>query len=192
MIQPKLTKEQIYTYEDYLTWDDDVRYELIDGVAYALASPSSYHQRILINLTVQLESFLKGKKCKLFVAPFDVKLESESSKDTVVQPDLLVICDKTKIAKNSYNGIPDLVIEILSPSTASYDCIKKLHCYQQAKVPEYWIVDPHIQKVYVFSLENDSYVDKVYEKTEALESKILQGCHVILEDIFEDDVENDW
>jgi len=188
MSAPLLKKDIYYTYEDFLTWDTEERYEIIDGVAYAMATPSAYHQRILINLAVQFEQYLKNKKCQLYVAPFAVVLKTENKNENVVQPDLFVICDKSKLSKNSYNGPPELIIEILSPSTASYDCIIKKQLYLEAKVPEYWIVDPNAHAIYLLSLENDNYDYKLYEKNSVLESNIFNGCTIKLEDIFEDDI----
>ena len=187
MSQPLLKNEKYYTYEDFLSWDTEERIEIIDGVTFAFAAPLIKHQRVSMKLIKHLESFLDGKKCELFHAPTNVKIKVESMKDNVVQPDLFIVCDKTKFTDHAYNGVPELIIEILSPSTASYDCIKKMQLYLKAEVPEYWIVDPETHRIYVFNIENDKYVDIVYEKNNILESNIFSGCTIKLSDIFEED-----
>jgi segregation and condensation protein B len=141
-MESAVRKQEYYTYADYLTWDDKVRYELIDGMPYMMASPSQKHQEISGELFRQLGNFLLGKPCKPFHAPFDVRLNANKSDDTVVQPDLLVVCDHSKLDGKSVNGAPDFIIEILSPSTMSYDLIIKLNKYMRSGVREYWVVDP--------------------------------------------------
>ena len=133
-------RERRYTYDDYLTWPDEPRREIINGALYALASPTVRHQDILLNLASVMKPFFKGKPCRLFVAPLDVVL----SEDTVVQPDLLVVCDPQKITGGCVRGAPDLVIEILSPSSASYDRLLKFKRYADAGVKEYWLSLIHI------------------------------------------------
>ena len=177
-------KEKHYTYTDYLQWDDDVRYELIDGVAYIMGSPSSIHQRISRKLTKQIDAYLDGKPCELFYAPFDVRLNADTFDDIVVQPDLLVVCDKTKIDKNSYNGVPELIIEIVSPSTASMDRVRKYHLYRKAKVKEYWIIDPESKTANVYTLKDEDYVSNAYDENDKLFSKVLGGLVVDLAEVF--------
>ena len=182
----KLQREKYYTYADYIEWDDDVRYELIDGVAYALSAPTPIHQRVSRKMTVLLDSFLAGKSCELFTAPLDVRLSVDEADDTVVQPDLFVVCDKTKIGDKACIGAPDLVIEILSPSTARIDMLKKFHAYLKAGVLEYWIVDPEGKTIDVFKLENGEYVGSEYIKDAVVKSHVLEGCEIKLVDVFEE------
>ena len=182
----KLQKEKHFTYADYVEWDDDVRYELIDGVAYALSAPLQVHQRVLRELTGLLWTFLKGKKCELFMAPADVRLSYDTTDDTVVQPDLFVVCDKSKLDGKACIGAPDLVIEILSPSTARIDMLKKFHAYLKAEVLEYWIVDPEGKTIDVFKLENGEYVGSEYIKDAVVKSHVLEGCEIKLVDVFEE------
>ncbi|MDR0310315.1 MAG: Uma2 family endonuclease, partial [Acidobacteriota bacterium] len=112
-----LQKDERYTYADYASWDTEERYELIDGVPYLMSpAPLRKHQSILFELSGQFRNFLKGKPCKAFAAPFDVRLNADTYDDTVVQPDLVVICDKLKLDAKGCVGAPDMVIEILSPS----------------------------------------------------------------------------
>jgi len=152
-----LKLEERFTYGDYVTWDDDERWELIDGVPYNMSpAPSVAHQRILGRLHFQLFSFFKDKTCQVFLAPFDVRLaeadESDELVETVVQPDLMIICDKRMLDKAGYRGAPDLVFEILSPSTVQKDLKVKFDRYERAGVREYWIVDPAGKTVQKFTL----------------------------------------
>jgi len=181
----KFERDERYTYADYAGWDGENRYELIDGKAYMMSSPTATHQRILIGLLRQLADFLDGNKCEVFIAPFDVCLKAKGDEDdTVVQPDLLVVCDQAKIEKKRCNGAPDLIIEIVSPSTSRHDRIIKLNKYLQAGVKEYWIADPDDQGVTVHTLENGRYVISAYEGHETIQVNTLDGCKIILPDIF--------
>jgi Uma2 family endonuclease len=179
-------KQERYTYADYLTWDDSVRYELIDGVPYMMAAPTVEHQRVSSELHGQLWSFLKGKSCRPFTSPIDVRLNFKKGDDVVVQPDLLVVCDHSKIDKNSINGAPDFIIEILSPSTASYDLITKLNRYMKAGVREYWVVDPENKAVQVFIFKDGSNVEinDYYADSESVPVSVLEGCTINLTAIF--------
>jgi Uma2 family endonuclease len=133
-----------FTYGDYSRWSEDERWELIDGQAYAMSAPSRLHQEIIFEVGRQIGNYLKGKSCKGYVAPFDVRLPKNNEKDdkvdTVVQPDISVICDKNKLDDKGCRGAPDWVIEILSPSTATRDMDVKHQLYQQHGVKEYWII----------------------------------------------------
>ena len=175
------------TYVDYASWDDETRYELIDGVAYAMSAPGVMHQSILMDLSRQFATFLKGKLCKVFAAPFDVCLNGKGNTDnTVVQPDLIIVCDEEKIENHKYcNGAPDLVIEILSPSTARMDRFIKLNKYLQAGVKEYWIIDPNDDIVNVYILENGKYIINAYDRSENIKVSILDGCIITLPEVFE-------
>ncbi len=134
----KTTKR--YSYADYLTWPDDTRWELIDGAAYAMVpAPTTRHQSVQLNLAGLLLSYFRGKPCKPFIAPVDVKL----SDSDVLQPDLLVVCDPQKIEEKAIVGAPDLVIEILSPSTETRDRRDKKAVYEIYRVAEYWLVSPN-------------------------------------------------
>jgi len=146
------------TYKDYLNWPDDVRAEVIQGVAYMMAPPSTTHQRSAGRLFNTLSAFLKGRTCEAFIAPFGVRLfpEEDKTDDTVVEPDIVVICDPSKIDEQGCKGAPDLVIEILSPSTKRKDKTIKLQLYQKAGVREYWIVSPEDKDIEVHHFENNS------------------------------------
>ena len=174
-----------YTYADYLKWDDDVRYELIDGVPHAMASPSPVHQSISMELSGQLWSHLRGKTCKVFTT-LDIRLNADSHDNTIVQPDIIVACDKTKIKNNNHEGAPDLIIEILSPSTSKRDKLVKRTLYQSVGVREFWIVDPVDKIVEVNLLMDDKYCITVYDETETLPVHVLEGCEVSLTDVFQE------
>jgi len=182
---PMPQQNERYTYADYCTWDDSERWELIEGIPYAMSpAPSQHHQEISGELHLQLATFLKGKPCKVFHAPFDVRLNVDDEDDTVVQPDLLVVCDHSKLDGKCCRGAPDLVIEILSPSTARHDRMVKMQQYQQAGVREYWIVDPDTKTVQVCILENGRYFVTAYADTDTAPVAVLPGCEINLSDVF--------
>lgn len=182
---PLPQEDKRYTYADYCTWDDSERWELIDGVPYAMSpAPNHQHQRITRRLVRRFEDFLEGKSCELFNAPSDVRLAADGDDDTVVQPDLFVVCDKSKLDGQNCNGAPDLVIEILSPSSAVRDTVDKFKLYRRVGVREYWIVDPKIKTVHVYVLKNDSYYVDSYEENEDISSSVLDGLTISLPDVF--------
>jgi len=169
-------ENEYFTYADYLTWDDGNRYELIDGYAYLMSpAPSFLHQEVLVNLLTKLANHLEGKPCKALPAPLDVRLNPEGDDDTVVQPDITVICDESKITKDGIVGAPNLVVEILSPSTAVYDRVVKMQKYLKFAVPEYWIVDPELKTIQVHLLRGNEYIIRVYAIGNTIESEALPG-----------------
>lgn len=140
---PAIKSDRHYTYADYLNFPDDERWEIIDGVAYSMApAPSSAHQDVSGELHAQVRTQLRGKPCKVFAAPFDVRFEDSEKTDKVVQPDLLVVCDRSKITPRGLIGAPDWIGEILSSSTAGKDQILKRGLYEKHGVREYWLVHP--------------------------------------------------
>ena len=176
-----------YTYADYASWDDGNRYELIDGAAYMMSAPIVAHQRISRELLRQIANFLAGKQCEVFNAPFDVCLNARGdSDDTVVQPDLLVICDSSKLDKKRCNGAPDMIIEIVSPSSSKHDRFIKLNKYLKAGVREYWIVDPDDNILNAHVLENGKYVISVHGSEDTVSVHVLEGCEINLPDVFAD------
>ena len=186
-----LPAEKRYTYADLLEWDDPVRYELYDGYPEALASPAFSHQLISGELFRQLANHLVGKRCNVASAPCDVRLfekqgDQPEDVDTVVQPDLLVVCDPKKTDRRGVHGAPDLVVEVLSESTRRNDLWTKHSLYQQAGVREYWIVDPKSQSVSVYVLEEDGtyHAPAVYGREEGLPVTVLEGCTIDLSAVF--------
>ena len=176
-------KNRRYTYADYLEWEDPQRYQLINGEAYMMASPSVEHQVISRELMLQFGPWLRGKPCQVFSAPLDVRLfpEEDNSDDTVVQPDLLVVCDEKKLAKGSVNGTPDLVIEIVSPSNTHSELFLKFQYYLEAKVQEYWIIDPEKKIAQVHVYENGRYVSTSYKKDARIPVTVLPGLEIALD-----------
>ncbi len=172
-----------YTYADLLSWDDQTRYELYDGQPVALASPTDIHQEVSMEISTQIHTYLRGKNCKVYAAPFDVRIfekpgDAPENVYTVLQPDLMVICDLSKVDRRGIYGAPDMVVEILSPSTAQYDKLWKFNLYQKAGVREYWIVDPEARMVSVFTLENGRYQAAAYSTDAPVPVTVLEGCQI--------------
>jgi len=188
-----LTKR--YTFADYLTWVDDKRRELIDGVVNMMTpAPSRIHQRMIVDLIRQFSNYLYQKKCEVYVAPFDVRFPSkkgENSDDkiyTVVQPDICIICDESKLDDKGCIGAPDLIVEILSLSTVKKDIEDKYKLYEENGVKEYWIVQPNDETLTVFMLENGKYQHKgIYTRGSKVNVGIFEGTMAIdLDLVFRD------
>jgi len=182
----QLPNKPKYTYADYANWSDGKRYELIDGEVYMMSpAPSVNHQEISVNLVFQFATFLKGKTCKVFSAPFDVRLNADAEDDTVVQPDISIVCDPDKI-KNGKNckGAPDMIIEILSPSSARRDQFYKFNQYLAAGVKEYWIVYPETKTVQAYTLTEGQYVGRAYCDADMITVSVLEDCQINLADVF--------
>jgi len=181
----KLTNQtERYTYADYATWPDHPRYELIEGEAIKMEAPSQAHQGMLVELVTQFRTFLRGKKCKVYAAPFDVRLNHKTLDNTVVQPDLLVVCDMDKLNGKHCLGAPDMVLEILSPSTTRKDQFVKFHIYQKAGVKEFWILDPLRRTTIVYVLQNNVYTAMHYSDVETIPVHVLEGCEINLAEVF--------
>lgn len=146
---------ELITLEQYENLPEDVRTEVFDGIIYDMAIPSQIHQRILTELITLFNTYIKkeGGDCSVFPAPFDVKLNDKPL--TIVQPDLMIVCDKEKLDEKRCNGAPDFIIEIVSPNNSSNDYIKKLYYYKNYGVREYWIVDPKRKTVTVNYFESN-------------------------------------
>jgi len=175
-----------YTYADYLEWEGPQRYQLFNGEAFQMASPSVTHQGILMELSLQFGSWLRGKPCQVFASPLDVRLfpKEDNSDNTILQPDLLVVCDKNKIVKGSVNGAPDLVIEIISPSNTSRELFLKFQYYLEAGVREYWVIEPEEKKVQVHIYERGRYISAVYKDSARISVSVLPGLEIALDDIW--------
>jgi Uma2 family endonuclease len=185
--------KQNYSYADYLSWDEEVYCEVINGKIINMSpSPTPRHQDVLDELTAEFKMYLRGKECMAFSAPIDVCLfannetKLEDIKDWV-QPDLVVVCDKNKIGKKNITGAPDLVIEVLSPSTARNDRLIKFNSYEKAGVKEYWIVDPYNMSVEVYRLVGNSFNQiAVYGKDDLLIVDIFIDMQINLKSIFKE------
>lgn len=179
-----------YTFADFLTWEENERIELLDGEPVMMAPPSRMHQKISVELTRQLANFLEGKRCEVYAAPFAVRLFEEAGDtpenvQTVFEPDISVVCDHSKLDKHGCKGAPDVVIEILSPSTARHDRLVKLSEYQRAGVREYWIVAPEEKTVQVFLLKDGLLLPhEVYGKGDVAKVNALDGCFIELGKVF--------
>ena len=161
MALPK-TSDRRFTYADYLKWPDGERWELIDGEAFAMSpAPTISHQTLAGQLFRQIDEALDGAACRALIAPVDVLLpatdEADDQTTTVVQPDILVVCDLKKITERNVRGAPDWIIEILSPATARHDHLTKRALYERAGVREYWLVHPVDRVITVYVLKDGQY-----------------------------------
>lgn len=158
---------QHHTYADYLIWSADYGNEVIDGVAYVREppSPSRFHQEFVLELGRQISNSLARKPARAYIAPLDVRLPkgggADNQIDTVVQPDVFIVCDLQKLDERGMSGAPDWVAEVLSPSTASYDRTTKLRAYERAGVPEVWLIDPAGRTVTIHRIEAGHYAQPV-------------------------------
>ncbi|MDR1552411.1 MAG: Uma2 family endonuclease [Prevotellaceae bacterium] len=187
-----LDPQKQYTYADYLTWLDDKRRELVNGVIRTMSAPVEKHQRICGDLFGELRQIIKNNtgKCRIYQSPFDVRLPKNGEKKdnqiyTVVQPDICIVCDLSKIDRRGCLGAPDMVVEILSFSTAKYDTTRKFKLYEEVGVREYWIVYPS-EGVEVFILQPDGKYDEGtrYEMGK-VPVHIFDGIEIDLKDIFD-------
>ena len=176
-----------YTFADVLSWDEDERIEIIDGEAFMMATPSRIHQEISGELFRQLANFLEGKQCRVYPAPFGVRLfardgDGPEDVDTLVEPDISVVCDRSKLDQHGCKGAPEMVIVILSPSTLRHDRLVKLNLYDQAGVLEYWIVDPQNRAVQVFRRDGGAAlrICEEYGHTQVAKVSVLDGCFLEL------------
>ena len=180
-----------YTYADYLQWKFEERLELFRGKIFKLSAPNTRHQDISRNILVPIALFLKKKSCKVFAAPFDVRLPVKNKKKddeitTVVQPDICVICDETKIDSRGCCGAPDLMVEILSPGNSKKEIRLKYELYEEASVKEYWIVNPVEENIVVFILNEERKFCglKMYASGDTIESLAVNGLKINLNEIF--------
>lgn len=155
---------KIYTYKDYLTYNEGERIEIIDGQIYNMSpAPSRVHQEIISALVIEIGNYIKSNNgpCKVYPAPFDVILKNDEedliSSTNVVQPDISVICDRSKLTDKGCTGSPDMIVEVISPYNPSNDYVRKLNLYEQFKVKEYWIVNPMKKNVLVYTLTDIGY-----------------------------------
>ncbi|WP_314206351.1 Uma2 family endonuclease [Capnocytophaga bilenii] len=178
----------VYSYADYLLWKFKERVELFKGKLFKMSAPSALHQEISMRLAGELYQFFKGKDCKVFHAPFDVRLLKESQDDksiyTVVQPDICVVCDPEKIDKRGCDGAPDLVVEILSPGNSKKEMKYKYALYEEAQVPEYWIIDPDHQNVLVYILKDGKYLNPINIVEGNIPSQKFPSLSIHTDDIF--------
>lgn len=188
-MEEALQKNKKYTYQEFLEITKDIeRAEFIDGEIILQATPTLQHQNIIGNLLFEFKKYFKGKICKPFIAPFDIILKKENEEIKRVQPDLFILCDDFDISKNEFYGVPTLIVEVVSPSNASDDYIKKLNLYMKFGVKEYWIISPKNQNVhiFVFNKETKTYNEPiVYFKDDIVNSTLFDGLSMELKSIFD-------
>lgn len=188
----KYEEDKKMTYEQYLeiVENTEERYELIDGELYYMASPLFKHQVAVNEIFVHFYNWFKGKSCRPLTSPFDVKLFNRAKKfeddPNVVQPDILVMCDEDKVSSaGKYEGIPTLIVEVLSKSTRSKDMIKKLNLYMNSNIREYWLVDTEKEQVTVYYFEDRDISDSTtYLNDMVIKSLIFKELEVKVNDIF--------
>ena len=184
-LMPQEEEYKTYTYEEWLELDNNEDTELIDGIVYmrygrgSQNGPSVRHQKVSQRLSLKLGNFLEGKTCELY---YDLTVRL--NKNTVVRPDISVICDPDKFDDRAYNGAPDIIIEILSPSTMATDVWTKYNKYLFAGVKEYWIVDPIKNLVTVHILKNGKYTATLYSDIDIISVTVFPGCEIDLSAIF--------
>jgi len=183
------TEQQSFSYQDYINWPNEERWEIIYGEAFSMSpAPTPVHQEIVGQLFKKL-SELSNKKCKILMAPVDVLLPRTDEKDeqinTIVQPDLLVVCDQNKIKEKNIKGAPDFIVEVLSPATAKRDEGIKRDLYQASGVKEYWLVHPTDQTINQYSLTDNIYhKPQVYGADDTIYSSCIPDMSLDLAEIF--------
>ena len=188
---PLPQENKSYTYEDYLKWPDDERCELIEGTPHMQAAPTWQHQAITFELGRQFGNYLVGKSCRAFTAPFDLIISEgvaeEGKSKNVVQPDLLVVCNKSGLKGTGYFGVPDLIIEVCSPSTIRNDKVLKFNKYETIGVKEYWIVEPEGKFISIFTLqENKRYGrPEIYTDVDKVKVGIFEELIIDLKLVFD-------
>lgn len=186
--------EAAYTFADCLAWDENERIEIIHGKAFPMATPSRIHQEISGALFARLYNFLEGKECRAYPAPFGVRLfekagDAPEDVDTLVEPDITVVCDSSKLDRYGCRGAPGLIVEVLSPSTQRHDRLVKLGLYQRAGVREYWIVSPEEKTVQVMLRDGRGVLllHEVYGPKDLAKVNVLDGCFIELNRVFPDE-----
>ena len=177
-----------WTYADYKAWDlkPRERYEIIHGEAYAMSVPNASHQAMLMELSRQFANFLVGKKCRVYPVPYDVRLfyKEDESDDTVVQPDISVVCDTERRGKEGCRGAPALVVEILSPSNTAIEMQRKFEVYRDAGVNEYWVLNSEHKTLTVYLFKGEKAISRTYGEKDAVPVAALKGLSIELESVF--------
>ncbi len=182
--------DQIYTYADYYKWKFEERVELIKGRIFKMSpAPNRLHQELTGEIYLRLRNFLNNNPCKVYVAPFDVRLPRKSKKDkdifTVLQPDLCVICDLSKLDKRGCIGAPDIVVEVLSPSNNKKELKNKYEVYEEAGVKEYWVVLPYEKTMIIYTLINGKFSpSRLLASGDLVTSSVLPGFSLDLSELF--------
>jgi Uma2 family endonuclease len=158
----------------------------MNGEAYMMSSPTVNHQSISVDLTRQFATYLLDKPCRVFAAPLDVRPfpQEDRGDDTVVQPDLLIVCDSAKLSKGSVDGPPDLVIEIVSPSNGQRELLLKFQIYLEAGVREYWVIEPETKVVQVHVYEGGHFISSIYKEDAVIPVSILPPLGIELKTLW--------
>lgn len=188
--EPDLEYGGLYSYADYLMWTIEERFELIKGKVFKMSGPNRVHQEISGAIFNQLYNFLKGQKCKVYAAPFDIRLPRKSKKDkdiiTVLQPDVCVICDQEKLDYRGCVGAPDIVVEILSPGNNAKELHNKYEVYEESGVKEYWIVSPQNKTFFCYTLIEGKFVpSRLLTSGDIVTSTVLIGFSIDLTEMFD-------
>lgn len=191
MADPLIKSNESWNYAQYTTWNDNERWEIIDGVVYNMSpAPNRFHQQYIGAIFVQFYQALKGKPCQAFIAPFDVRFidpdnQSDSEITNVVQPDILIVCDQKKLDVKGCRGTPDLIVEVLSPSTMKKDRNEKFKLYEKYGVQQYWLIYPGEDTIEIFTLENGVYGPSVlYDTTETIQVPVAGGFTIAVKEVF--------
>lgn len=181
---PSLAQEKLFTEDDYYSLPEDIRAEVINGQIYYQAAPSRLHQEILTFLFKNIANFIDSKNgiCRIYPAPFAVKL-FENDPTTIVEPDISVICNSDKLTDRGCTGAPDFIIEIISPANPEHDYIYKLQLYAAAGVREYWIVDPHKERIFVYYLEQSKFEVETFTFHDKIKVNIYDELFINFPDI---------
>ena len=177
-----LPQEKYYTIEDYYNMPEDIRVELIVGQLIYMTAPNTQHQRILSRLHLAIGNYIntKGGNCEVFPAPFSVQFHNVA--DTVVEPDITVVCEPDKITKRGCLGAPDWIIEIVSPSNPKHDYITKLSLYSNANVREYWIIDAQQNKIHVYDMRDNKFLLNQYTFHDKIKVGIYEDLYIDFSD----------
>lgn len=191
LVKEPFTEYGTYSYADYLTWEIDEMVELIKGKVFrsAAAAPRRKHQEVAGLLFSKILQHLEGKNCKVFIAPFDVRLPVNSKKNedifTVVQPDICVVCDRSKLDEAGCLGAPDLIVEVLSPGSNKKELKNKYEVYEESEVQEYWIIHPSEETLVIYNLIEGKYQpSKLFSHGDIIKSNVIHGFELDLEEFF--------
>ena len=181
-------KGRPFTYAEYKAWDlkEGERFELIFGKIFCMAGPNERHQAILMDLSSQFHNFLRGKPCKVYPAPIDVRLfyKGDDTDNTVVQPDIIMVCDEKKRGSEGCRGAPDLAVEILSPSDTAIEMELKFRLYRKAGVREYWVIDPQNNWLMVHHFREGKIFSIPYGNSGSVPVSMIPGLTVKLDEVF--------
>jgi Uma2 family endonuclease len=188
MLKEPAEDVRYFTYADYKAWElkPGERYELVGGEAYAMAAPGLNHQAISGEVYRQIANYLYGKPCKVYPAPLDVRLfyDEDEGDDTVVQPDVTVICDEAKRGPEGCRGAPDMVVEILSPSNTAIEMERKFELYRVAGVRDYWVIDPEHKTLYTYRFQSGQILPQSYNASASAPVGIFPDLTIALEPVF--------